>query len=304
MEPYDPNGPQQPDYGQRPPNGRDSEYPTPPEPRFPPPPQYQQQSQYPQQYGGPPPYGAPYQGNRPPRGNRGALIGGIIAGILLLCIVVCGVGYFAFERALGTRSILANANATQTAQAQPTPTSTTPPETPVYQDSFTDTPDGWPNDSNCGFQNDGYHVIGQYYCVGPDTTKVSNSDIKVTVQATKIGSNTQYGIVLRHDGSGDFYSFEITPGGQWAFYKVRHDSNATTLQAPRSDTSIKTGTNTSNELRVLAVGSHFTLFVNGKQVGVADDSTYTSGASGVANDDSDNNSEVVFTNFVILQPHA
>ncbi|HEX8981345.1 MAG TPA: hypothetical protein VF792_01125 [Ktedonobacterales bacterium] len=312
MGPNDPNYPQQPDFNRQPTNGQGSDYPTPPEPRFPPSsPQYPPYQQYPQQYGGQQPYGQQqypggpgYPGQQPPRRRSNAgLIAGIIGGVVLLCIVVCAVGVYAFRNSSAATSILTYAHETETAKAGPTPTATMLPEKVLYQDSLTDSPDGWANDHNCNFQSDGYHVVGTYYCLGPDAAKASDVDIKVTVNALKTGQNTGYGIVLRHSDSGNFYTFEISPDGQWAFYKIENDSNATPIQAYKSSTAIKVGTNTSNDLRVVAIGAHFTFFVNGQQVGAADDSTYTTGLSGVSNDDTNTDSQVVFTNFAVLQPN-
>lgn len=303
MGPNDPYFPEQPD------NGQGSDFPTPPEPRYPPTgPQYPQYQQYPQQYGGqpyPPQYPGPgYPGGQPPRRRSNAgLIGGIIGGVILLCIIVCAVGFYAFQHSSAAASILTNVHATQTAQVQPTPTSTSLPERIVYQDSLTDSPDGWANDNNCGFQSDGYHVVGTYYCLGPDAAKAGDADIKVTVSPVKTGQSTAYGIVFRHSDSGNFYTFEISPDGQWAFFKIENDSNATPIKNFTSSTAIKTGANTPNDLRVLAIGAHFTFFVNGQQVGSADDATYSSGKSGVTNDDTNSDSQVIFTNFEVLQPN-
>lgn len=311
-----PNEPNEPNYPQQPGNGQGSDYPTPPEPRYPPtgsqyppyqqpyPQQYGGQQPYPQQYGQQP-YPPQYAGQQPPRRRSNAgLIGGIIGGVVLLCIIVCAVGAYAFMKSSAASSILASAHATETAQAQPTPTATSLPEKVVYQDSLTDSPDGWAKDGNCNFKSDGYHVAGTYYCLGPDAVNASDADIKVTVSAVKTGQNTSYGIVLRHSDSGNFYSFEISPDGQWAFFKIANDGNATPIQNFKSSAAIKTGTNAANDLRVLAVGAHFTFFVNGQQVGALDDATYSSGLSGVSNDDSNSDSQVIFTNFELLQPNA
>ena len=108
----------------------------------------------------------------------------------------------------------------------------------------------------------------------------------MTVKGVKTSANTAYAIIFRHESSGNFYSFEITPDGQWGFYKFVN-GKATAISDYQSDAAIQTGAGATNEMRVLAVGSHFVFYVNGQQVGVADDSTFTSGGVGLANDDSD-----------------
>lgn len=72
----------------------------------------------------------------------------------------------------------------------------------------------------------------------------------------------------------------------------------------QSTTAIQTGSGATNTMRVLVVGSHFVMYVNDVQVGVADDSTFTTGGMGLGNDDSDTTSEVVYTNLTVAQPQA
>jgi hypothetical protein len=229
------------------------------------------------------------------------MIAGIVIGVILLCVIACAGGLFALGR-LGqgaASSILTTLAPTETALAQELTPS--PSETILYQDSFTDTPSDWTNDSDCSFKSDGYHVVGGNACLGPSSVTPTTADASVTVKSVKAGQNTSYGLIFRHASSGNFYSFEISPDGQWGFVKFVNGS-ATTISQFKSDSAIQTGAGASNDLRVLTAGSHFTFFVNGQQVGTADDSTFAQGSFGVGNDDVDSKSEVVYTNFVIAQP--
>ncbi len=256
-------------------------------------------------YGGPPPGGG-YPGAYPqqpqqPRRSRAPLIAGIIGGIVLLCIVACGVGLYASANGLlgAASSITTVLSATETAIAQDvTPTVN---ETVIYQDSLTDSPSGWANDSHCAAKADGYHITGGYVCSAPDSASAPNVDVTVTAKGVKTSANTAYAIIFRHESSGNFYSFEVTPDGQWGLYKFVN-GKATALSDYQSDAAIQTGSGVTNEMRVLAVGSHFVFYVNGQQVGVADDSTFTSGGVGLANDDNDVTSDIVFTSLMVAQP--
>jgi hypothetical protein len=255
-------------------------------------------------YGGPPPGGG-YPGAYPqqpqqPRRSRGPMIAAIIGGVVLLCVIACGVGFYASANGLlgAASSITTTLSATETALAQPTPTVN---ETVLYQDSMTDSPSDWANDSHCAAKTDGYHVMGGYVCNAPDSASAPNVDITVTVKGVKTGSNTAYAIIFRHKSSGNFYAYEITPDGQWGIFKFV-DGNVSVISDYQSSAVIQTGAGATNEMRVLAVGSHFVFYVNGQQVGVADDSTFTSGGVGLANDDSDAKSDIVFTNLKVAQP--
>lgn len=316
---YDPNtptNPDQPGYGTPQPNyGQQPPQPGYGQPQYPQPgfgqPQYPQpgygQPQYPQPgYGAPPPGGYPYPygqpPQQPPRRSRAGLIAGIIGGVLLLCIIAC-VGLFIASgkglQGLGS-SILAAA--TQTAGAQQTPEATaTINETTIYQNAMTGSPAGWETDRSCVEKSDGYHVIGGTICSGPDTIMATDVDITVTVQTVKTSANTAYGIAFRHASSGNFYTFQITPDAQWALIKFVN-GKSTPVSDFQSDSSIQTGQGATNTLRVLVVGSHIVCFVNGQQVGVADDSTFATGGVGLVNADTDSTTDVFYTNLSVAQP--
>ncbi len=300
--------PQQPDYGQ-------PGYP-PPQPGYGQPgspsqqlPGYGQPYQ-PQQspYG---PYGQPgyppqpgYPGGQPPappRRSRAGMIAGIIGGVIFVCVVACLGGLYVVGKGAqgAASSIITTLAPTETALAQQLTPS--PSETVVYQDSFTDTPDGWLNDKNCSFKSDGYHIIGGNACLSPSNVAPTNADIRVTVKAVTTGQNTGYGIVLRRATPGNFYTFEITPDGQWGLVKYVN-GNGSNVSDFTSSSAINTGAGASNDLRVVVVGSTFTCYANGTQLGTVTDSTFATGRTGVVNDDTDAKSEVIFTNFVVAQP--
>lgn len=338
--PNDPNNPQYPQNPDQPGYGQQPDYPTPQQPMYPPQepgntqPTYPspQQPTYPtpqqpgypqppypgaQPYAGQPPYpgaqpypgqpqppypGMPPNAGQPPqRRNRAGMIAAIVGGVILLCAVICVGGLFALGK-LGqgaASSILTTLGPTETALAQQLTPS--PSETIIYQDSFLDSPSDWASDADCAFKSDGYHVAGGTACFGPSTLEPTNADVQVTLQAAKTGQDTGYGIALRRVSSGNFYTFEITPDGRWAFFKWVNGS-AKVVADLQSSSAIQTGSGATNQLRVLAVGSNFTFYINGTQVGTASDSTYAQGRIGVVTDDSNSSSQVIFTNFSVSQP--
>lgn len=302
-QPGYPPQPQQPDYGQP---GYPPQQPTQPgygQPGYP-------SQQFPQpgypgaQYAGYPggPQGVPGAPvpPAPKRRNAGAIIG-IVVGVILVLVVACVVGLYV----IGTRlqgaasSVITTLAPTETALAQQLTPS--PSDVIAYQDSLTDSPTGWANDTHCQFKSDGYYVSGGYACLSPAGVTPPSSDVSVTVKGIKSGQNTGYGIVLRHASQGNFYSFEITPDGQWGFFKFVN-GDATAIVKPQSSAAIQTGDGASNDLKVAMTDSNFVFYVNGQQVGAIDDSTFTQGDSGVFNDDSDTSNLAVFTNFVVGEP--
>ncbi len=307
QDPQYPQNPQQPGYGQQ------GDYPTPQQPMYPPQGPGNTQPSYPPpqqpgyQYGAQPPYPQqpndyPQQGQPPQqRRSRAGMIAAIIGGVILLCIVVCVGGLYALGKfgQGAASSILTTYGPTLTAAAQqltPSPT-----ETVIYQDTLLDSPTGWFASSDCAFKSDGYHVVGGTACLGPTTVTQGDADVQVTAQMVTTGQNTGYGIVLRRASQGNFYSFEVTPDGQWAFLKWVN-SNGSFVSNLQSSAAINTGNGATNQLRVVAVGSQFTFYVNGVLVGSATDSTYSQGRVGVVDDDSNSTSEIIFTNFAVYQP--
>jgi hypothetical protein len=254
---------------------------------------YPQQA-YPQQQGFPPTPtypGAPgYPGAPAPKRNW---LPFIIGGVVLVVLLCCALG-FASLKALG---------GVTTAQNTPVPTATaTPAEQVVYSNSMTtaNANDGnWPNDSDCGFKSDGYHITTNVTCLASITV---TSDGAVSSDVTQVKGTTDAlrGIDLHRGSRGSFYEFGIDGQGNWYF--VKYVSNqATVLDDVKPNAAIKTGLNVTNHLEVRATGSHFDFFVNGVKVGQHDDSSYPSGIPGLSGA---KNAEMVYTNFKVTQPAA
>lgn len=226
----------------------------------------------------------------PPRKSRSGLIIGIL--IALVVILASGLGVSLY--ALAQKQQSANTGPAATATLAPTATAT-PNETVVFQDPLTSNTKGWSSDSHCFFQNGAYHVKDGYLCFAP-TGEISDGSISVDAQQVSGPLDWGYGIVLRHVSQGNYYEFNITSDGTWDFSKVINGSR--THIVPFTLTSaIHQGLVTVNTLQVRAQGSHFVFFVNGIQVGEADDSMFTSGMSGV--DGGGGGTEMAFNNFKI-----
>lgn len=82
------------------------------------------------------------------------------------------------------------------------------------------------------------------------------------------------------------YWFNITCSGKFAFQKWNAnppdgETSVTNLIAWSSNDNIQTGANAVNRIGILAKGGHYTLFVNGQQVGQATDNSFLNGGYGV-----------------------
>lgn len=224
----------------------------------------------------------------------------LIIGAVIAALVVGGVGAaFAMSGGhKGTVSTSPTATATKTLPTATATKTTTQPNTGniIYQNALTSSADGWTTDSHCSFSDDGYHIQGGYICYAPIDQQ---SDVDVDVQVSQLSgdSSSGYGIVFRRASQGNYYSFRVDSGGDWAAF-VCQDSSCNKLDGG-TDSAIQTGLNTTNDVEVVASGSHFVFFVNGTQVGSADDSTFASGEVGLSGADG---AEVVFSDMIIAQP--
>jgi hypothetical protein len=184
-----------------------------------------------------------------------------------------------------------------------TPTATaTPPQTVTVQDPLTKRSTRWAEDQDCSIHDDGYHVTDNHICF---LAGAPMKDSFITVTALQIAGveDLSYGVTLRRAAEGNYYSFEIDGSGRWYFYKSALDSNdapVLTLLASHDDNpSINKGRFHSNTLQVRATGSHFEFFVNNVKVGQVNDSSYPQGVVGLGSNDQ---LEVVYTNFILTQP--
>ncbi len=183
--------------------------------------------------------------------------------------------------------------------------------TPQAQDGLYDSlkggnDNGWSADDGCAFQSDGYHITDD----NPDTTNgcivpfdaVADAQASVTVQQISGDTGAEYGFLFRASSSADFkycqcYAFAISSDGHWEFTKTVRDQLSEISSWQTSD-AIHTGLNAVNTLAVDAQNTHFAFFINGTQVGEADDSSIISGetALNVSPD-----TECVFTDFLLTR---
>ena len=230
-----------------------------------PPPAYRPYPLYPAQ----PPYGvaAPVA-----KGRNRALIGLLVA---LIVAVVAGSGALVYLVAAGQHGVGGNQGATAAATA-----TATPEYIPLLNDPLTSNQYGWPTNSHCFFSGSSYHVKDGYYCYAPLSYRFGNGKLSVDVKQVSGDPDLPYGLFFRAASNGNFYVFLIVSNGSWGFYSVVGNNLQEIRRFARSEV-IHQGLNATNTLEVLAKDSHFDFFINGVQVGQADDGTYVYGGAGV-----------------------
>jgi thiol-disulfide isomerase/thioredoxin len=133
----------------------------------------------------------------------------------------------------------------------------------------------------------------------------SNFVIQTDVEITN-NAHEYHGLMFRQQDNRNFYSFRITPDGNFQF-DVWHtgDYSFDTILGPTQSDSINHGSGQINTLKVIANNDNFALYINGQYVGSVSDSRFQSGKVGVLSCTCDGSSttSATFSNFsLISQP--
>jgi hypothetical protein len=157
----------------------------------------------------------------------------------------------------------------------------TPVEAVNYQDALTSNDHRWPVTSHCRYIDGGYEISGSFICYAPPSAL---GDATISVLARQVAGPTDqfYGILLRGVSDSHFYFFGVNARLQWTFTLVAN-GNGNPVVAPTTDSHIVAGLNANNMLTVRARGSHFIFYINGVQVGQANDTALSSGRMALTN---------------------
>jgi hypothetical protein len=193
---------------------------------------------------------------------------------------------------------------TATSTPKPTATSTaTPTPVQVYTADFSGAAPDWNQKTDANgrqyLQSSAYHVVvsttipyvGWQFPVSKPVFKDFTLEVKGRYES---GLDTNgFGALFRYVDEGNLYKMDVTSAGKWQFAK-RVNGAWTGLVPWTSDSAILKG-NASNTLRIVAKGSNFTFFVNGKQVGTFTDNSLAAGTVGViTSNDKPGNFHVVY----------
>jgi hypothetical protein len=202
-----------------------------------------------------------------------------------------------------TATPTATSTPTSTSTPSPTPTATltptrTIPPTVSYQDwpivlsdSFDDNDNGWPvgeydDEYVHGTRSisDGKYLIEitakepLFWWFPPDAESLQ--DFYLSAEGNKLEgpADSNYGLVFRDSEKMEYY-FQILPDTQkYGVFMFDGQMWSTLIDHTFSSQIERHG---SNQLAVLAQSSHFTFFINGKEVDTATDDTLKKGRAGV-----------------------
>lgn len=238
----------------------------------------------------PPAWGAPapLPPSMPPRKSKAGWIIGTLVVVIVLLAGGLGVSLYKLQGQSGQTN---KQNAASTTLPSPT---ATPVETVLFQDPLTSNVNGWANDSHCFFKDGSYHIVANYLCYAP-AGNISDATISIDAQQLSGPLVWFYGLILRRPSKGNYYKFYIDSNSKWGFGKVVNDT-FTDIIPYQFNAAIKGGLNVKNTLLVRMKGSHFDFYINGTKVGEVDDTTYTSGLSGLFGNDYN---DVAYTNFKV-----
>jgi hypothetical protein len=167
-----------------------------------------------------------------------------------------------------------------------------------YSDSLTTNAAGWPQTNGCGERDGAYHIApintqAGESCFAP-TGRYGGLDESVTTEQFEGSIHGYFGLVFRAVDGGDEYVFNVSSSGTAFVTKIAGGE-----VAPPSAVWSYTpgGAGPTITLRVVAQGSKFTCYVNGTQVGMLTDGSYTNGAVGLFV--GSGGLDIAFTNFSI-----
>src|SRR5262249_756553 len=222
--------------------------------------------------------------------SRTGLLVGVIATLLLVVIVGTLAAVLLLKPGGGTTAI---ATATATPTLAPTATPVV-----IYQNTLLGSQPDWPTDSTCSGKSDGYHIKSSRessFLCAPDLASQSDMNIAVTLKQISGDESIYAGIALRRPSQGNSYVFGVNADGRWVFGKFT-SGTFSIIAGDAASTAVQRNLNAINTLQVTAKEAHFTFFVNGIQVGQADDSSYSTGKIGLLIGGA---IEAVFTNLAI-----
>jgi hypothetical protein len=188
-------------------------------------------------------------------------------------------------------------------------TGATPPGSVLYRDDFASASSGWQRVKHDGgildYDSGSYRILVS----APDSNLWSTpgrkfGDVRIEVDAGKLAGPdaNRIGLICRSDGSSHYF-FLISSDGYYGL-GIFTDGEAALLgqSAMEESPAIAKGA-APNHLRMDCAGSQLAGYVNGVKVAQAEDGRLKSGEVGIlAGDFEEAGADIVFDNFVVLQP--
>jgi hypothetical protein len=226
---------------------------------------------------------APTAAQPTPKTSKARLILLALLSIALLAALVAG-GFALFAQ-----------RAQPTARARP----------PLYASSLTQNERAWQCEQGayCQFETNGLHILATTDHLYFSTLSGRQFGEEVIDVRAKLdnGDPEIVGVVIGFRSIGvDGYGFLVYASGWYELVKWDPLGNVTILVPLTLSSTIHTGLNQINALRVIARGDQITIFINGEQLQQITDDTYSSGSVllGAARFAAD----AVFSNLTITKP--
>lgn len=183
------------------------------------------------------------------------------------------------------------------------------PGSVLFEDDFSHPETGWDrtlaDEGIMDYDAGGYRILVNSLQTNFWSTSHQNfSNVQIEVDAGKLAGpdENRIGLVCRFNGS-DYYFFIISSDG---FYGMGVYSGGQALLLGQSEMQSSSSINKGlavNHLRADCTGNTLTFYINGLQVAQTQDSTLTTGGVGLlAGTFATPGVDVIFDNFVVLQP--
>ncbi len=158
--------------------------------------------------------------------------------------------------------------------------------TPLFYDDFSDPSSGWDEGSDEDIEY-GYYD-GEYYIlvkkpswVAWSTAGQTFTDFRLEVDTLKVTGpdNNDFGVIVRYLDGDNFYRFRISSDGYYAVVKLTNGEWESLVDWTASP-HIKQGEGT-NHITLMAQGSNFSFYVNGKHLVDVEDTSLAEGDIGL-----------------------
>jgi hypothetical protein len=193
--------------------------------------------------------------------------------------------------------------------AQPTvPVKSGNPGDMLYQESFADNTSGWDRVLNDGgimdYDSGGYRILVRQSDMNFWSTPSENfGDVRVEADVTKLNGpvENRAGLMCRYQ-NGNYYFFIISNDGFYTIGKFTGGQAILIGQESMVQTDVIQAEG-ANHLRADCVGTTLTFYVNNTQVASTLDGDFATGGVGVlAGAFDEPGVDVLFQNFVVIQP--
>ncbi len=179
----------------------------------------------------------------------------------------------------------------------------------LFQDDFSDTGSGWPNDEMTGYVDGGYVIrvpeAQKDHLVVPGQSFPADVIVEVTASRRAGPMDNDYGVMCRVQDLDNFYFFWISSDGYQVIGK-QENGETIFLSSDKMEYTdgIKGGLNEANRIRAECVGNTLRLMVNGRTVSKVTDDTFTGGGDiGLtAGTFEEGGVEIFFDNLVVRKP--